>query len=128
MTDAVARVFREGGDFLDMLKAEKEYRMSKHVRDCKYSGCNREFETNDSRQFFCCAECRRAEEYAQNRAATERRRVERERNSITGQICVSDPFTRPDFYGADGLPGMHSQVCPMEGMYSQPEHGKGEAA
>ena len=31
-----------------------------------------------------------------------------------------DPFTSGRF--ADGLPGTHAQVTPMEGMYSQPEH------
>ena len=121
-SDRVAEVFRSGGDFLDMVRAVKEAKMSKHVRVCRWRECGKTFETNDSRQVYCCEECRRLAEYAREREKTARRQRQRELFPSPGRCVVHDPFTCPDFYGADGLPGLRAQVCPMGGMYSQPEH------
>lgn len=53
----------------------------------------------------------------------EPRHVEKSKSYRRGRWgLVNDPFTSGRF--ADGLPGLHAQVCPMEGMYSQPEHGE----
>lgn len=133
--DVVSKVFREGGDLLDMLRAAgtrnrrqcvamtKGVRVSRHVRICKWDECGEEFETTDSRQVYCCEDHRRSAEYARDKKTRKAIREQKTLNPV-----VSDPFIRPDFYGADGLPGMHSQVCPMEGMYSQSEQESAKEA
>jgi hypothetical protein len=108
---------------------------SKYVRTCKWDKCGRTFGTNDFRKQYCCKDHqKRASNEAriakERESAKKKREIKAEQARLhpnAWQMFVSDPFTRPDFFGADGLPGMHSQVCPMEGMYSQPENQK-EAA
>lgn len=160
MTDAVARVFRDGGDFLDMLKAEKEARMDtkgicvhcgrgplsraarglcftcyskREIREqykpktspatsCK--NCGGPMPQNaTANQLYCCRKCQNSyngkERYKSRSCGEGGWEPE-------NKITVSDPFTSGRF--ADGLPGTHAMICPMEGMYSQPERGKGEAA
>ena len=153
--EAVARVFRCGGDFYDMLKSGKETdkmqiickhcgEESRHVgrglcnscyRDkgirnqypaqvavektgvCARAACGREFQRGEKNQRYCSAECRKAEnrerESARLRAETKARAERKKLNPNPWQVFVSDPFTRDDFYGADGLPGLHAMVCPM---------------
>ena len=85
-----------------------------YTRTCQWPQCGKEFTTVDSRQKYCARECQRKACAARESERLRRDTVERqERKHLLSKPwgLTHDPFTSGRF--ADGLPGLHAQVCPM---------------
>lgn len=94
----------------------------RYKRVCARKRCGKEFETGDSRKLYCSFDCQtRAgseRECARARAKSAQRRYLASLKARPFGV-VNDPFISGWF--ADGLPGLHAMITPLEGMYSQPE-------
>ena len=130
--DPVAEVFRQGGDFYDMLEAQQKER-NMELRCCEYEECGQPYVPTHERQKYCSRRCQTAAGRARAKAkdgasraklrelAADERRRELARGYRVGSWGLThDPFENGRF--AMGLPGGHAMITPLEGMYSQPEH------
>lgn len=136
-TDPVAEVFRQGGDFYDMLEAQRKER-DMEMLVCEYDECGQPYVPTHWRQKYCSRRCQVAagRKRAAARIGASRSRLrglsadERRRELARGYRVGSWGLTRDPFENgrfAMGLPGGHAMITPLEGMYSQPEPATEEA-
>lgn len=137
MTSPSARVFSDGGDVWDMIRADRE---AKNVEFTSYGTCAecKRGPRNLTSRGLCSVCGAKPEVRAKHPSRFELEMLERgetlaqaglrryyEANRAGSWGLTNDPFISGRF--ADGLPGTHAMICPMEGMYSQPEHREEQA-